>query len=401
MGSTTKILKNFYGLNNKLDPMHSDLLFLQEAVNVDIGKHGIRTRDGSTRIATGVFDASYATVDEQRMFVAMDQELCLVDINGTKTEFTPIAPLSSRDSLYWHELNEQVVYNNGTDCGIIDHASRVLPLRWSIPQSPTLRKQTGILPKGAYRVVCSYTLADGRETGAVHIAEIELLDNEALVIENIPQEVGCTTNVYICPANSGSGVFLHAFSTSNTTEVWNSSENYLGHECHTLNRYPLPEGVTYLQFWRSSLWAIQYLPTESKTVIWQSDPFNFHLFNLLESSILIKGEGCMLESVDSHLIIGTTTNIYSFNGEMFREECNFGTRHGQHACHDTIAQGKSIVIFWTKRGLCQAMPVTLLTDEFYSPEDCSYVSGAIIEKGGVKKYVASTIKLENSHNKYK
>lgn len=108
----------FKGLNNVTDPLRTGTGWLSTANNVDITDTGsLVKRSGYSLAQAGNFSAAYTTRDFQRMYVVK---------NGVLQTFegAEIATLSSTDTMYWTEVNDQVFYNNGTDDGVIapDHS---------------------------------------------------------------------------------------------------------------------------------------------------------------------------------------------------------------------------------------------------------------------------------------
>jgi len=375
----SQIIQAFKGLNNTADPLRVGLEWLSQADNVNVTDTGaIVKRAGYTRTQTGAFTSAYSTQDHSRLYAVADSTLVAVTSHTTRVA---IAPLTSAAPMYWAEVNGQVFFNNGADCGIVLPDNTVLDWRWPLPAPPALVPVTGTLAPGLWQVRCTYTLPDGRETGASDSAEIILTDGQALQI-TVPQAAGCTTNVYLCPP--GSTVYQLGFTTTRTAETWNASHDTLGADLLTAFLDPLPQGCGAIQFFKGRLYAAMYMPTQDQTVVWFSEPLGFHLFNLLSSFIMVPGQVHMLAAVDAALIIGTGSSVYAYDGEKLAEIAPYGVVPGQH-----WAQDDGRIIFWTTRGACAALPFTNLTEHAVSVAPGVQAGGTVMHSGGQTRYVVA------------
>lgn len=360
-------IKAFNGLNNTTDPLRAGIGWLATADNVNITDTGaIVKREGYASAKSGSFTGVFSTSDHQRLYLVDGGVLKTYDGAALAAGFGS-APMS------WTELNGQVFYSNGIDAGIILPDNTVLDWRWDVPVAPTVSAVTGTMAPGMYRVVCTTTLPDGRETGPSDAVDIVLTDGQAL-------QVSCTGNVYIAPANST--VFQYAGSD---TLVWNQSPDVLGRELLTgWFSDPLPFGVETIQAWRGRIYAAMFMPTENQSVVWFSEPFGPHLFNLASSFFMVPGHAHMLAPTKDALIVGTDTRVYAYNVESITELAPYGTVPGQHWDTD---DGR--IIFWTTRGVCAALPFTNLTEQSVSVAPGVKAGGAIVRQGGQKRYLVS------------
>jgi hypothetical protein len=106
-------IKAFRGLNNVTDPMRLGMDWLVQADNVDITDTGeLRERAGYTQAQAGSFSAIFSTFDFQRCYVVKAGVLQTID--GVL-----LATLTSSNTLYWTEVNDEVYFNNGVDSGVI------------------------------------------------------------------------------------------------------------------------------------------------------------------------------------------------------------------------------------------------------------------------------------------
>ena len=386
-----EIVKSFSGLNNISDPLRLGLGWLAQADNVNITDTGALTkRAGYTRVIAGTFAAAYSVEDFSRMYVVDNGTLKVMQ--GTTT--LDLKTLVSPAPMYWAEINNQVFYNNGIDRGIILPDNSVLVWDWPTSAAPRVAAVTGSLPAGLYQVRCTLSLPDGRETGSGEVGEIALVEGQALQVSDIEVRAGHITNVYIAPANSE--IYQLAFSSTGATAfVWNSSPDELGVDL--LNSFfdPLPLGAGAIQAWKGRLYAAQYLPSENQTVVWFSEPLGFHLFNLNSNFFMVPGKVLMLAPHDVALLIGTDQRIHTYSGEKLEQLAPYGVVPGQHWSKD---DGR--ILFWSKRGLCAALPFSNLTETQVSVAPGASAGGTIVRSHGQKRYVVALQQGGSAFNSY-
>lgn len=368
-------IDRFKGLNNVSDPLRAGLGWLTQADNVNVTDTGaLKKRSGYILALGGGFTGAYATLDEQRMYVIDGGQLKA--ITGPASSIV-LQSGNSSTPMHWTEINDQVFFNNGTDAGIIQPDNAVEPWSWTAPDTPVLSAVTGTLPAGLYRVLCTYTLEDGRETGSCEQAEIVLTEGQALQIN-----AQSGANIYIAPADST--VFQYA-GQSTGAFVWNSSPDDLGRDFVNDMLSPLPLGVDVIQAWRGRIYAAQYFPSEDQTAIWFSQPMGFHLFNLSSDFFMVPGRVTMLAPHDSALIVGTDKAVHAYNPEGLQLLAPYGAIPGQHWDVDNDKR----ILFWTARGLCAALPFSNLTEKNISVAPGTSAGGCLIENGGQKRYIVA------------
>lgn len=360
-------IKAFNGINNTTDPVRLGLGWLATADNVNITDTGaIVKRDGYAAPVAGAYSGIYSTIDFQRCY--------LVDAGTLKTiGWRVLATGLGTGTVYWTELNDQVYFLTDTASGIILPDDSVIAWGWTTPAAPTVSAVTGSLPAGLYRVICTTTLPDGRETGTGPTVDITLTEGQALQIE-------ATGNVFIAPANST--VFQYAGSG---TFVWNQSPDLLGRDLLTFGLDTIPAGSDIIQAWRGRIYAAMYMPVENQTVVWFSEPFGTHLFNLNVNFFMVPGHVHMLAPHKDALVVGTGTRIYAYAGDSIAELAPYGVVPGQHWALDDNGR----VLFWSKRGVCSALPFTNLTEQSVSVAPGVKAGGAIVRQGGQKRFLVS------------
>lgn len=369
----------FKGLNTVTDPLRLGLAWLTQADNIDITETGaIKKRSGYVKTLPGAITSAYSTLDFSRCFV--------VDGGTLKAMTGPAAAVSllavGDAPMHFTEVNGQVFFNNGTDSGIINPDNAVLDWAWPIPAAPALSVVTGNLPAGLYRACCTFILPDGRETGASDFTELTLPEGGALLVSSIAQSPGCTTRLYIAPADST--VFQMAFADAPTTVTWSSLPDALGVDLLNDGMEPLPEGVGIVQHWQGCIYAAQHMAQANQTVIWFSQPLGFHLFNLSSDFILVPGRVTMLAPHDGALVIGTETRIHAYDGVKLVQLAAYGVTPGQHWSAD---EGR--ILFWSTRGLCAALPFVNLTERQVSLAPGVSAGGALVHQDGRKRYLVS------------
>ena len=370
----------FKGLNNVSDPLRLGLAWLAQADNVDITDTGaIEKRAGYRKTLAGTFTGAYSTIDFSRLFVVDGGVLKAMTGPGAAT---PLRAGLDPAPMHFTEVNDQVFYNNGVDAGVILPDNTVLDWSWSAPAAPVVAAVTGNLPAGTYRVRCTFTLADGRETGAGQGADMTLTEGQALQVSQVPYRAGCVTNTYLAPADST--VYQLAHSGHASAFVWNASPDALGVDLRGDTLEPLPRGAHVIQAWRGRLYAAQYFPQDNQSALWPSQPLGYHLFDLAGDFMLIPGRVTMLAPHDEALLIGTDARIHAFDGNTLSELAPYGVVPGWHWSRDDAR-----LLFWSTRGLCAALPFTNLTERPMSVAPGLQAGGALVQQDGHKRYLVA------------
>lgn len=378
-----KPISRFLGLNTVSDPLDLGWGWQAVADNVDITDAGkMAKRAGYSLAAAGDFGAAYATRDAKRLYAVEDGALVAVtpDLNRIVLAEVGTAPM------YWAETNGEVHFNNGTAAGIVRPDGEVLDLMWAVPPEPNLAAVTGSLAPGLYRVCLTTILADGRETGAGDYAELQIAEGEALQITGVP----VSSRVYIAPADSTVFQFGGA-----ADMVWNADPSALGTELETDGLEPMPTGCEAIAIFQGRLYAAEYLAHADKTVIWESEPLKYHLFNTAERALMFPGHVLLLADTKDALVIGTEREIHAYDGDAPALLAAYGVIAGQHAPVDA----DDTRYFWTARGLCKCMPFTNLTPQISVAPGLSAAAG-LVEAGGQKRFVASLVAGDAAFNAF-
>ena len=380
----------FKGLNNVSDPLRLGLNWLQRADDVLVtdGEALVR-RDGYQRTVAATPHGVYATLDFTRLYLVNGG--ALQRVNPDMSLRTLRTGLAAQD-MHWSEVNKNVFFTNGTDSGIILGDDSVIAWAWDFPSPPVLSAGSGSLRAGSYRVVCSFLMPDGRETGTSYQSAIALGDSSGLLISAIPQVAGMLTQVYIAPADST--VFGLAFQTANTAERWSGGPDSLGVEATTQMVNSLPRNAVYPTMWRGRMHVAQYMPSEDTSVVWFSEPLGFHLFDLDESFFMVPGRVAMLAPTQTGLVVGTDSKLYAYDGETITSLAEYGAVPGCSWAFDDDAS----VLFWSKRGLCRALPFENLTADQVSVAPGVAAGAAIVRRNGQKHFVVALRKGDTAFN---
>lgn len=371
-------IEAFRGLNNVVDPMRLDMTWLARADNIDITDTGaVKVRDGYTKSIDAEITGGYSTVDHQRAYVVQDSNLCALT---SPTTTTALRTGLSTTRMHWAEINNQVFYNNGVDAGIIQPDNTLLEWAWTKPPAPSVSAVAGSLSAGQYQVRCTLTMADGRMTGASAATVIDLTDDQALSISDLP----AGANVYITPANSTS--FFLAVSNAPAALYWNFPPNALNRELAADDLYPLPQGCGPIQFWNARAFAAQEVGGDS--VVWFSQPFGFHLFNLAKDVIPIPGKVLMLAPHEQALVIGTDSAVYAYDGKGLKTIAEYGVIPGKAWAVDDSDADAPLYI-WTQRGMCRYPEFANLTQEHVSVAPGVHTCATVVQTDGQKRFVVN------------
>lgn len=337
--------------------------------------------EGSVRSAFGCGSNLYVVIgaDIYRSVSASDNHLLVSGLTGT--------------SYSWDDINGEAYFVNGVEAGILA-GDTFRPWRLASPSVPVVNVvSTGSAPvavanvggtyaAATFRICATYLTTDGRETAPSDFTEVVTTPYANLFTVAVPAAYA-RTNIY-CTEPDGS-VFRLVASTTNTVATFNPQ--VAGRELTTFGRFPLPEGVTDICFVKGVCFAAQYLPSLKQTVIWQSDPLAFHLFDVAEGFQSVSGEVGVLLWNNKGLLIGTTVAIYQYHYDGQLEQlADYGVAPGSGG--DTTAEG--MAYFWTERGICKAYPFEPVTEANVSMPPGKIANATILYANGMQHFIAVT-----------
>lgn len=148
-----------------------------------------------------------------------------------------------------------------------------------------------------------------------------------------------------------------------------------------LDQLPLDTDV--IQAWKGRMYAAQYMPVENQTVVWFSEAFGFHLFNLDSNFFIVPGRVLMLAPTTDALVVGTDAQVFAYTGDAMQVQADYGVVPG-----DNWGRDGSDVLFWSVRGVCRAMPFANLTETRVSLPPGVRAGSGLIHTSGTKRFIA-------------
>lgn len=379
----------FRGLNNVADPLRLDMSWFTRADNIDISNRNAvtRCRGFVQRTTNYAVSGAYATKDLQHLYVVDTGELRAYNPNLT---YEVLATGLSSDKMQFCEVNGRVYLTNGTDFKVIEKG---VCWPWGVPppsSPPTLAAGSGGLVAGTYSVLSTLTDGRGMESGNSPVATITVGDNSQIIITDLPQTSGYTTNVYVTAPNGATFMLLKEASGASAT--YNCPPESLGEEL-VFWELDLPRG-TLPEYFGGRMYVAEVFAPEDQTVIWASWPFHYHHFDYGEDAVVVPGIVRMLKAAPEALIIGTDRGIFAYNGESLEKLADYGVVPGWHASE---LEGK--LYFWSLRGLCRVLPFDNLTQNTVSVPPGLSAGAMVLEQDGARRYVVALHKGGVAYNK--
>jgi hypothetical protein len=152
-----------------------------------------------------------------------------------------------------------------------------------------------------------------------------------------------------------------------------------------------PQGVTVVSWFEASLYCAQ--PVDNNTVIWQSKPFHYHLYDYDEAYIQVPGEVVAMERSAEGLCIATTKAIYLYN-EALTKLADYGVVRGRPIVRLPSGQ----LLIYSVRGVC-TIPFQNLTEAKVSLPPGRECSTAVVDSGGISRFIALQDGGGTAHNK--
>lgn len=390
LNDSSRVLDRFLGLNNVADPMrgfgtapdgsHNTWEWQSVADNVNgTNSYGMERRDGYTLSVAGTaITASFSTFDYARLYIIDSGDLKRVNADGSTT--TLHSSLSG--TAYWSEQNDVVYLSCGTSKLEIHQDNTVR--RWGVPtpDQPDVSATNGNLFAGVVQIALTYTDSYGREGGACPAVAVTVAENGGLTVANIPQLSGFAPNIYMTEADGT--VFYRAVVLPEGTTAFTITSLPIGPALTTQFLDECPETAGRIAFMGANAYAAEYIPEIDQTVVWFTENFGYHLFNLNSDYFIVPGEVTQLFGSEAGLLVATHNRCFVYDNDTLVRVAEYGAVPGQHA--DRGPDGKTY--FWTKRGLCCVMPFENLTEANVSVAPGVLAGGGIIEKGGYRRYIA-------------
>lgn len=294
-------------------------------------------------------------------------------------------------SCNWDQVNGDAYFVNGVDAGIA-RGDTYLPWRLTTPTISAVAAISAApvanfnnlgetYTSATFRICATFETDDGRETAPCESYFLDAAPTTNLIRVQLSQGYA-RTNVY-CTEPDGT-VYRLVASTTGTVITFNPQRG--GREYTGLGLSSLPEGVTHVAFYKGICYAGQYLPDLRASVIWRSQPFAYHLFDLEADYLPVPGElGLMLWN-SKGVLIGTDQTIHQYHPENDELELlvSYGVVPG--ASGDQDAEGNAY--FWSQRGICKAYPFENLTEKDVSMPPGSRAVVAMVYLNGMQQFIA-------------
>lgn len=405
-------VSEFKGLNNVIDPLHLGLDSFTQADNIDISVSRCVQRAQGWPETPGYsateLTGAYGTEDLQRLYVIdngsllqLDQNLNVIATLATLTDTT--------DPVYFAEVNGVTFYTNGTDYGMLTAAGWS---PWGIP-APTaplaVLSAGGNLSPGVYQFVCTLVDGNGMESSNSDVVVVSPSSGGTrVVLSEIPQVAGYTTNVYVTQHDSTQFQLLIAGAGAAFTMT---GQEDLGIELPFWN-LNTPRGSR-PAFFAGRLYCAEYFPASDLTMLWRSKQLHYHHFDLVDGvpvpgNILdfkstrethflgaLRNEKLTARGVADTLIVGTDREVYTYDEDQLVKICNYGLVPGS-----TLVELHGKMYFWTQRGFCRAMPFENFTQTTVSVPPGLTAAAAVLEEDGTRRYVVALTKGGTAYNPF-
>lgn len=352
----------------------------------------VKRRDGYTRVRnTGTVQSAYGGTGE--LYVVDAGSLIRIAGNDDHVLTTGL----SNGRYVWDTINDDAYFVNGVDAGIA-RGDSYLPWRLVVPTISNVvavSATTAVAPfnfgatytTATFRICATYETADGRETAPSEIYVLTASPLTNLIRVTLPTSYA-RVNIYTTEAD-GTVFRLAASSTAvvpNVTLTFNPQRG--GRELTTLGTMSLPEGVTHVAFYKGFCAVGQYIPELRTSVVWQSKPFSYHLFDTEKDYKAVAGQLGLLLWNNKGVLIGTTQRIYQWHesNDELEQLADYGVLPG--IAGDLDAQSKAY--FWTERGMCTAYPFENLTENDVSMAPGARAVAAMVYLNGMQQFIAVT-----------
>lgn len=360
----------FRGLNNVVDEMRLPRGWLTQADNVNITPNGavVRARGFTQASSNFAITGAYSTIDFSRMFVVDTGELREMHQDMS---YTVLATGLASKPMYFEEVNGLVFCANGVDFLVVTPTG---VRSWGLPTPPAPQLYEGFagsIQAGVYQVVCTYTDSTGLESGSGEVASISVAGGSITI--DPPVLAGHTTNVYITEV-SGS-VFYLLSGTSYHGQPLGEELQFIG---LTGPRGSIPA------LYNGCMYTAEAFPSDDLSVVWASEPLQYHHFNTAGSGVAVPGTVRMLKAAKDGLLIGTDRAIYAYADDTLTQLVPYGVVPGWHA-----SKSDDAVYFWSERGLCRALPFINLTESQVSVPPGLSAGAMVIEEDGMRRYVVA------------
>lgn len=297
------------GMNTLQQDSEIDPDELRLALNVDITNDGhIRLRRGSYKAYSG---SNVHSVGPGLLFAEGNALKKFNASTGTaatlRSGITPLLPI------VYEPVNDSVYWTNSVDSGRIDSAGNSYPWGLQVPNAPVaVAASGGLLARGRYQLVCSFTAANGQESGTGLATYVDVpIDTGAIAITALPQPQSgqgvATINVHVSAVN-GEVLYWHgAVGAGTRTYAIQWVETTLREARHRLLTAP-PAGTLL-----TSRFGRIYI-AKGNGIYW-TEPFAYELHNPARNFAQFDSDIKVMRAVSNGLWVVTASGTYWLTGD--------------------------------------------------------------------------------------
>ena len=380
--------QEFSGLVNTRSRKDVGLSALVTADNVCISDtKKIVRRDGYSVVRSGNVRSAFSAGGN--FYVVDGASLYLM---ASTAEFRLLANDVAEGECVWAESNGAAYLTVGA-YAVICTGETVTPWRLTVPAITSAEAVQGSITPGAmnvgatytqatFRVCATYETADGRETAPSLEVTVAASPGTNLVRVSVPP-LYANTCVYTTAADGA----VFGLAARGTSGVFTFNPQRTGRELGAYGLSSVPDDVTHSAFLGSRAVVGAYLPESKISVVWLSQPFAPHLWNLASDFILVPGQLGLLLGNNEGLLIGTTERIHQYTEEgELKQLAAYGVVPGSGGDVDA----GEMAYFWTQRGVCRASPFENLTEKDVSMEPGARAVGRVIYHEGQEQFLVVT-----------
>ena len=289
-----------------LDKNNNGVVYVQDAVNVDISKEGaITLRQSGVKVSELGYQSLWQSPLHGDVFGLLDGDW--VKVNPNTWQHEVLASNVGKSAIYHEVLNNKVVV--ATDSGILVYdGAKAERLGIDTPPAPLVGVTDGALPMGEYQVAIAW-LKGELESGmsAIAFSTIEH-DGGGLRLHFAMPIDSAITGVRVY-ASHGKGLDLQLVETLpiNTFEYQITVMPKLGRVSPFKHLSPMPSGK-YLRYWQGRLWQAK------ANIIRFSEALAYHLHDERHGFIQMPQAITFLEPVDGGIWVGQRDYVAFLQG---------------------------------------------------------------------------------------
>lgn len=374
------VIEEFLGIWNTKDSRRLPPGALTEAVNVDVDDtKALATRSGASLIMAGNITAAYATDDGEHLYVVDGGHLYEIVSDAEKILLKSDVGTSD---VFWAEAGGVVYFST---LGLRVRIERGMAVEWGLPSlpGPSVTKTAGSLPAGRYLLAQVLQDPTGRQGGAQTTTVVELAEPGGLLV--VPTIVGGNlTTLYM---SSVDGDQLYTLTTTrDAVTVASLPQLVQPMPAEMAAAEPPPEGDV-IAYHDGRMWISAFQASLNRSVVYPSKPYWHHLFDM-QDVVMVPGRVHMMHSAGGGVVIGTDSEIWFVGPEGMQQLADYGVPYGYAGTFD---HRQNKLYFWSKRGVCLAMPFQNLTEDVFIPDKPgAWVSTKVFEEDGRDRLVVVT-----------